>query len=346
MKEKIIRLFIAGIFLASSIACASSDRSLTIPDRDNAASGEITVMTYNVYCRLCPSLYKWKDRLEGFGTIFGQYKPDILAAQELICPGGDGRQVLNQLTTNVDKPDKFICAGSNCDSALYYRTDRFEKLDSGYFKLPRQYLFKRSVVWAYLKEGETGARFLVASTHLSNTGSRPESARRFVQGITKLQGGNLPLILMGDYNASLTGRSLKRTKEQTDDDIKSRKGAYEVLQRNYVNALDLTAQCKGAFSRPPKPEDAVPHPGGFATNELIDHIFLKTPPRWTWEVSEWTTHYKWNGKRNPSDHWPVIAKLRLKPGARIAPGRVPLRHCRLQWPMTSGPDPADCVCRR
>lgn len=101
-------------------------------------------------------------------------------------------------------------AGDEC-SAVFWKKDRFEKLDTGEFWLsstpdsPSKFSDQedqfRVCNWVKLKNKETGKKFVFASVHYSTDPKGRLKSAAVMNAQLKKVAGNLPIIAVGDYNS-------------------------------------------------------------------------------------------------------------------------------------------------
>lgn len=97
-------------------------------------------------------------------------------------------------------------------SALWYKKNRFDLLDSGYFWLSEtpevpgskgwDGACERIASWAKLKDKTSGKEFFALNTHLDHVGvvARREGISLMLDRVNQLSGG-LPVIVTGDFNS-------------------------------------------------------------------------------------------------------------------------------------------------
>jgi endonuclease/exonuclease/phosphatase family metal-dependent hydrolase len=185
-------------------------------------------------------------------------------------------------------------------SAIFYRADRFERLDGATFWLsenPHEVgsrgwdaAFPRIVTWARFRRKASGEEFFLFNTHFDHMGrvARAESARLIQREIARIA-GEAPVILMGDFNC---------TPEEEPYQIIIAPG----VEPRLFDALHVSE---------------LPHHGPLATwsgfqfpgvpGRRIDFIFVDH----NWRVSRHgILSDSWSG-RFPSDHLPVLASVEL-----------------------------------
>jgi len=108
-------------------------------------------------------------------------------------------------------------AGEQC--AIYYRTERFERVDSGTFWLsqtpdePSTYpgaACPRLASWVVLRDRSAGGELLVINTHWDHVSAeaREHSASMIRERLAELAGGR-PAIVMGDLNVTEEGEPVR-----------------------------------------------------------------------------------------------------------------------------------------
>ena len=205
-------------------------------------------------------------------------------------------------------------------SAIFYKPERFELLDSGNFWLSTDTskpnlgwdaVCVRICTWGKFLDKESGRPFVYFNLHMDHVGkeARAESAKLILEKIKEFP-EPIPVMLSGDFNV-----------DQTSD-------SYQLLQNSgiladaYTNAEFIYAN-NGTFN--------AYHTDGF-TDKRIDHIFLSpdfkvkkygvltdTYRIKTDEIPEMvdTSNFpkevslsKYTA-RTPSDHFPVAIKVQI-----------------------------------
>lgn len=166
-------------------------------------------------------------RMPGFLKYYIEKKPDVLGLQEVTARMADK---LMQLFSENNMPYALLWGR---DTPIIYRTDIFELVDSTFLIYPDNIpeyegIFNNSKTKSYnigvFRIKETGALFLLATTHLWYKSSNPKSdsyqpfsdeARAYqinlaIDAIDKLQAKyNCPAVIMGDLNAVRTSLALE-----------------------------------------------------------------------------------------------------------------------------------------
>lgn len=202
MKKSLTFLLTALFF------CACSSKS-------NTRNEEATIQwaTFNIrYDNPADSLNSWKYRKEQVCKFITDKGLDIVGMQEVL------QHQLEELETGLPG---FAAIGVGREDGktigeyapLFYRTDRFEVLDSNTFWLsqyPDSIGFigwdgacTRIATWAKFKEKATGKVFMAVNTHFDHVGTeaRKNGALLIIAKIKEIV-GDQPAVLTGDFNVS------------------------------------------------------------------------------------------------------------------------------------------------
>ena len=181
---------------------------------------------------------------------------------------------------------------------IFYKLSRFELLDNGTFWLSAtpadtgsvgwDAALPRICTWGKFLDKTSGGEFYFLNTHFDHMGktARTESARLILDFIGKQTGG-LPVILTGDFNCSPAEEP------------------YSVLI-NPEN--ELTDVCQSSNSSEACIEGTFNGFGAQNDPERIDMVFYKG----RWEVVSYEVLKIKKGEVFISDHWPVVAELKIK----------------------------------
>ena len=212
-----------GLLLAYLPGYLLDDGKVTLSEE---ADGTMTIMSTNVrYIAPEDILNKsWFNRAELILDDINSVKPDIIGFQEATFVHYDYlKKVMDGYDSEIAYRDNFILS-EGCP--IFYRTDKFEKIDSGSFWLSEtpEVMSKdwgsehyRICVYLRLRETESGREFLVFNTHLDHTS---DLAR--INGIAVVldkiaEFGDIPAYLMGDLNAKENSKTIQSTKDNFDD---------------------------------------------------------------------------------------------------------------------------------
>ena len=287
----------AGLLLAALTGCVSH-----LASRPAAAQPEATTlraMTFNI--RLATDAdgdNAWRHRKAIVAALIRHEAPDILGMQEVLLEQRDDlRLALPDFAMIGVARDDGKEAGEF--SPLAYRKDRFALRQSGTFWLSLtpdepskdwDAALPRIASWAILHDRQSGQDIRALNTHFDHVGreARLQSALLIADWVANGPGAGLPTIVMGDFNSDPAAEPYRRLVED--------------------RAAALSDTREASVSPPYGPT------GTFTGFDImrnaaapIDHIFVT--PDWT-VASHAVVTDQWGG-RLPSDHYPVLASLRL-----------------------------------
>lgn len=304
MKKNQILLIVAMFFIALG-GCSNSEPDYSEFYKDpNAAQNEpeydptlednqIRVMSFNIryYNDTKDTGEKaWEYRRNGFVSMIDEQKPTVVGMQEARPPQ------LEWLEKNW-KDYEYIGKGrrannSNSDEfvPIFYRKKAVELLSWGCFWLSEtpdlagswgwDSTVPRIATWAIFKHKVSGKKFFFVNTHI-DVGSviaPGKSMEVIVDKMSELNPDNLPMLLTGDFNMSISATQLNEVK---------------TIMTDVRSAAPVT---DGKFS----------YTGfGDATHHIVDHIFCSGFKPLTFE----TIDKKYNNIVYISDHYPVVGKL-------------------------------------
>lgn len=265
------------------------------------AECELTIMTYNLrYASDIPP-NAWPNRRPIMKACIESVQPDLIGTQE-----GLYRQ-LRELAAELPEYD-WIGTGRDGGSrgefmAVFYRRARFEPLEYDHFWLsdtPEVIASatwgnsnRRMVTWVRFRDRESGIEFYFWNTHLDHAvqAAREKSATLIRDRVHALK-TQLPVLLVGDFNA-----------------VAGANPVYDALVRagGFKDTWQLAAERRNADFNTFN-SFAAPKREGLR----IDWILLRGEADVFW--SEIVT-FAQDGQF-PSDHFPVVARLRLHPPAR------------------------------
>ncbi len=270
----------------------------------------IRVMSFNIrYGTARDGDNHWDKRKDFVAETIATFEPDILGTQETI---GFQRDYLAE-----KMPGYEVFAAGRDDgketgemAALYFRKDRFEKLDGGHFWLsetPKQPGSKswdsalpRIATWVKLKDrtAKDGLPVLFLNTHFDHRGTkaRLESARLIRQQLSEL-GKGCRIVITGDFNAAEASESYAEL-------FADAAGKTSPIVDTFRIAHPKRGADEGTFS-------------GFQANTIsgarIDWIGCSRD----WEIRSAGIDRTAKDGRTPSDHFPITAVLRAtSPGER------------------------------
>ncbi|HEU4820362.1 MAG TPA: endonuclease/exonuclease/phosphatase family protein [Qipengyuania sp.] len=264
-----------------------------------ALQQDLRAMTFNIRLDIASDgANAWPHRKDNVAALIAREAPDILGMQEVL---------LNQKRDLEAALPAYQVIGAARDdgreagefSPLAWRRDRFEMVRSGTFwlsptpEVPSKgwdAAFPRIATWAVLRDKQSGAQLRVLNTHFDHVGreARLNSAAIIARWVTEGPDRTLPAIVLGDFNAHPESEPYRRLAEGADADLHDAR----------VAARTPPYGPPGTFT-------------GFDITKapalLIDHIFV-TPVFAVESYAVITQHW---GGRLPSDHYPVVADLRL-----------------------------------
>jgi endonuclease/exonuclease/phosphatase family metal-dependent hydrolase len=267
----------------------------------DAVKASLNVMTFNVrYNTAADSLNAWPNRKAMVASVIGFHQTDIVGVQEALA--GQVRD-LNSLLKGYEWFGVGRDDGKEAGefSAVFYKTDRFQKLDGGNFWLSEtpdkpgsmgwDAAYTRICTWLKLQDRVSGKTFCLFNTHFDHVGeiARQNSARLLREKIASLAGVS-PVILCGDFNCA------------------SEDAPYRILTGSAADGLII----KDAQ----KLSQAAPYGSDYSFNGfedrvgegIIDFIFVPANVK---VIRHGVISERWNG-RYPSDHFPVMAEILLQ----------------------------------
>jgi endonuclease/exonuclease/phosphatase family metal-dependent hydrolase len=273
---------------------------------------ELDLMTFNIrYANRADGIDAWPNRREMVYQVIRDANPDAIGLQEALRSQMDDlRGALPYAEIGVGRDDG-VEAGEY--SAILYAEDRFDVDESGTFwlsdtpEVPGSRSFGNGVVrictWARLVEKRSGRGFYLFNTHLDHESqpSRARSVELIADRIARRAHPD-PVILTGDFNAGERNPAVlyvkgeaARASEGTAP-VPAPPGFVDTFRVLYPDEATV-----GTFNRFSGVEDG----------EKIDFIFAPPAPVTEVLMAEIIRHHQ--DGRYPSDHFPVTARLRLRP---------------------------------
>ncbi len=294
------RVIYGSILAASLVLSAESARAV---QADSAEGLAVDIMTFNIrYGTADDGENSWQFRRELFFDVIREAAPDIIGTQEALAfQLNELRDALPEYAkVGVGRDDGLI---SGEFSAILYRLEEFDVLESGTFWFSETpdvpsiasywgAALPRICSWVRFMERASGRTFYVYNVHFSSQSrqAREQSALLLSDRILAREHDD-PVIVTGDFNAgenSAVMGTLVGTGEST-----SAAGL-----KDSFRALHPNAEGVGTFN-------------GFrgrTSGDKIDAVLVTG--EWGVESAEIVRTSR-SGKY-PSDHFPVVATLRLK----------------------------------
>jgi len=290
--------------LAGSLVAQPAPPAAAAPEVPAAQPGDLRVLSFNIrYGTAKDGEDHWDKRKEFVVATIKKHDPDLLGTQETLGFQADYlRQQLPGYT--------FIGAGRDDGkttgemAALFYRTERFEKVEEGhYWMSPTPDVpgskgwdaqLPRVTSWVKLKDKSKQGRVLYFfNTHFDHRGkqARTESAKMLRQRIEAL-GAEAAVIVTGDFNA---GEASEPYKALVSDPTAAEQPKVRVIDSFRAVHPEKAAE-EGTFN-------------GFKGDRAgarIDWI-CHTPALRT--VAAGIDRVNKEG-RYPSDHYPIWARVR------------------------------------
>ena len=289
----------------SILSLALSLSAATLP-HDLHATTPIKAMSFNIrYDTSSDGVNAWNagsiPRRTLAIQVINEFAPDILGVQEAL------RNQVNNLDAGLPEFDFYgvgrdngILAGEH--SAIYYRSDRFMRLNEGTFWLtltpdrPSSYLgtcCNRIASWVVLQDKFNDDRELfVLNTHWDHqvAAANNHSATLIRERISLLSGGR-PIIVMGDLNSSETSTAYRRLVGAEDP--------------GELQLIDSYREISPTVSQ----EEATFH--GYAGTRRGSRIDFVLHDDSLETIEAGIVRSSFNG-RFPSDHYPVTATIGLR----------------------------------
>jgi endonuclease/exonuclease/phosphatase family metal-dependent hydrolase len=279
-------------------ACLALLLGLSVPAALQAAGApaplEFTAATYNLRLDTPDDgPNAWAHRRDAVRALVRYHGIELMGTQE---------GLMNQINDLAAMPG-FAWVGVGRDdgkdggehSAIFYRSARFELLAHGDYWLSAtpdvpsrswdSRCCNRLATWARLRERRSGREFYVFSVHFDHEAevSRRESAKLMLRKIKEIA-GEAPTVILGDFNATPDSEPVRiMTSAMRDGRKESETPPYGPEGTFNDFKLDV----------PPE--------------RRIDYVFLT--PRW--RVLSYAALTDNVEARYPSDHLPVVARLRL-----------------------------------
>lgn len=258
-------------------------------------SSSIVVATYNLRLNTtADGVNAWPQRKEAVKALIRYHEWDLFGTQEGLSDQIDDLASMDEYAYVGVGRDDGKRAGEF--AAIYFRKSRFELESHGDFWLSETpekpskgwdaKCCNRIASWAKLRDKLTQRRFFAISVHFDHEGvvARRESAKLMIKKIAELS-ENLPVICMGDFNSVPTSEPIRILSAEFKD--------------AYLNSETAPYGPVGTFN-----DFKIAAP----LEERIDYIFLNTQV----QVLKYAALTDSTHARFPSDHLPVVARVRIR----------------------------------
>lgn len=280
--------------------------------RSASVAGDVRVMSFNLRRQfILDGLNHWNYRKQYVVQTINRFRPDLLGTQE--CQPAQARYLRENLPGY-----RFVGVGRNDGKnsgemcGIFFRNDKFTKLDEGHFWLSKTpdkpgskswgSSYKRMVSWVKLKPRSGGAPLFFFNTHLDNSAAdaRVHQAWLLRKEIDQIADGQ-PTIVTGDFNTD-AGTT-----------------PYQLLVKGPEDWRGHLVDTYHQINPAPSHDDGTRHNfHGGTGGDRIDWI-MTTDNFATLDAN--IDHTEYHG-RYPSDHFPVTAILRRQPGSQFAGHRT------------------------
>lgn len=257
------------------------------------------IMSFNIrYDEPNDKEQNWGHRKENVVRMLKFYDLDIMGFQEVLL------SQLNYLKTNLDAYDVVgVGREDGMDKGefvpIFYRKDRFKKVDTGTFWLsetPNKVSkgwdanLERIVTWVILIDKRSDKEFIILNTHFDHRGveARIQSAQLLKSKIVDLAQGR-QVILTGDFNSLPESDAIRNLTNISD--VNSLVNSNELAKLTY--GPNWTS---GGFDSKP-----------FDQRRIIDYVFLKN-------IAVVNRYAVFTEKLNEiclSDHCPVFVQIEM-----------------------------------
>lgn len=266
----------------------------------STAASSLRVMTFNLRLDVASDgPNAWPHRRDRVAALIRFHGADVVGVQEALA------HMLTELDARL--PGFARVGVGRADgraggefSAILYRTDRLELLDSGTFWLSPtpevpgskgwDAAIERVATWGRFRDRRTGCVHVHLNTHFDHIGeqARQESARLIRRRLATLSAG-LPVLITGDLNANPTSAPYRIfTRDSIADAIAPLRDAYDVSRDGHYGPGSTWTAFREI------------EPG-----QRIDYVLVSSSVP---VLAHGVLTDRWDG-RFPSDHLPVLAVL-------------------------------------
>lgn len=267
----------------------------------NSKPIDLNVMSFNIrYDNPEDSLDNWQYRKDIAAQTIKNQNADIVGAQEVL---------VNQLNDLKSRLPEYNAIGvgriDGVDkgeySAILYKKDRFNEIESGNFWLSEtpevvgslgwDGACERIATWAILEDTSSKKQFFFINTHLDHVGkvARQEGVTLLLDRATTLSKG-LPIIMTGDFNATPDSDVIKHVTDVSNPE-------------HLIHTKDIAVEKSGTewtfhgFGKVP-----------MERREFIDYVFVSKDIK----VLKHSVLPEKSDNKFISDHSVVVAQIEIK----------------------------------
>ena len=287
------------MLIAGLAGCVPGVATLSAPAADKSAT--LKVMTFNLRFASTNRPHSWDERRPLVKKVISRAAPDLIGTQE---------GVYHQLKDVAADLPKYAWIGLGREGgsrgefmAVFYRKDRFDPLEFDHYWLSDTpdvigsttwgHKNRRMVTWVKFLDRKSRQQFYFINTHLDHEvqPAREKGAALILERVKALK-TDLPVVLVGDFNAAAETNRAYHILVNT-----------EGFHDSWITAQERKSEVWATFHGYREPRK-----GG----ARIDWILHRGP------VTAESAEILWRVKdeQYPSDHFPVVARLRLGSSSR------------------------------
>ncbi|WP_321995550.1 endonuclease/exonuclease/phosphatase family protein [Draconibacterium orientale] len=277
-------IVVAVVFLLIFAACSNDSMPEIKPDepeeqeqKDSVVNSElIKVMSFNLRNEVDSDPQTLEQRKYNIKQVILDNEPDVLGVQEIAA---DWMSDWLSSELNAAGYDKYLSSGQfGSPKIIYYKRSRFSRTNQGTFQM--QFTDNRAGTWVVLKELNTKNSYFFCNSHWTTVSSEERLLGvRVILDEIKTNSGELPLVVLGDFNAQPGAPEITALLDNDGLDLYCAHGekgeTYHRWQNTGVKKIDWILCCKKL--------------------SVESAAIIKTSYNGFW----------------PSDHWPITATLKL-----------------------------------
>jgi endonuclease/exonuclease/phosphatase family metal-dependent hydrolase len=259
---------------------------------------ELNLATYNLRLNVASDKENaWPNRKEMVKDLIRYHEFDIFGVQEALSGQMKDLEELTEYSHVGVGRDDGKDGGEY--SAIFYNNKKYQVINSGNFWLsptPEKpskgwdAAYIRICTWACLKDKKTGKQFFMFNTHFDNEGvqARENAAKMILGKIDSLAAKKTPVIITGDFNSNPST------------------SAYGTIVTKFADSK-LIAQTKPYGPDSTFNDFKYQNYTKVVTEGRIDFVFVNNSV----EVLKYAVLTDSKDLRFPSDHFPVVCRLRF-----------------------------------